>query len=257
MTYCDRCNAHFYTSYARHLQISENHYVCQDCDIDFPAWHRLESHYIQSPRHHYCQYCNEHFDDKFDHEEHNDDRHWWCRPCNAFFNRGGEVGLREHNRQTHADRWCIPCKRLFASPSNLFAHQRSATHVKADIKCPMRGCGLTFVSVSAMTLHLEQGACVSGINRSIVNSRIVALDRNNVITNPARLIGGPAGTPTVAQSTTYRATERSYNGRAYECYLCNKEFNTLPALNAHLNSPRHQDKIYRCPKSNCRKEFST
>lgn len=105
-----------------------------------------------------------------------------------------------------------------------------------------------------MTLHLEQGTCVSGMNRALVNERVVALDRNNIITNPSRLIEGGSAPPT---ATTYLATERSYNGRDYECYLCEREFSALRSLNAHLNSPRHQERIYRCPKAECRKQFSS
>jgi hypothetical protein len=38
-------------------------------------------------------------------------------------------------------------------------------------------------------------------------------------------------------------------------FLCHKTLKTLPRLNQHLQSPVHQDKIYRCPKSDCRIEF--
>lgn len=108
-----------------------------------------------------------------------------------------------------------------------------------------------------MALHLDQGNCVSGMNRAKVNELVVRYDRNNIITNPSRLIGGPAGTSYAPAVTTYKANQRSWNGDAYECYLCNREFSRLEDLNRHLNSPRHQEKIYRCPRSDCRKEFTT
>ncbi len=51
----------------------------------------------------------------------------------------------------------------------------------------------------------------------------------------------------------YSANERSFNGSAYECYLCHDTFKTLDRLNQHFNSPVHDDTEFRCPQ--CRKEF--
>ncbi|TDL14542.1 zinc finger protein, partial [Rickenella mellea] len=52
------------------------------------------------------------------------------------------------------------------------------------------------------------------------------------------------------------ATSRSWNGHAFECFLCHGDFRTLHSLNAHLQSPKHQEKIYRCPQSTCQIEVS-
>ncbi|KAH8916944.1 zinc finger protein [Atractiella rhizophila] len=49
--------------------------------------------------------------------------------------------------------------------------------------------------------------------------------------------------------------EYSWNGDAYECYLCHSEFRTLTSLNQHLASPRHADENYSCPA--CKKDFTT
>ena len=55
------------------------------------------------------------------------------------------------------------------------------------------------------------------------------------------------------------ATERAWNGLHYECYLCHRTFASLPALNQHLNSPRHEDDLYHCPTGlrGCGSEFRT
>jgi hypothetical protein len=54
------------------------------------------------------------------------------------------------------------------------------------------------------------------------------------------------------------ATERSYNGANYECFLCHREFCRLDSLNSHLQSPAHDEKIYRCPnRDGCGVELST
>lgn len=129
-------------------------------------------------------------------------------------------------------------------------HLNSSTHRPKDVPCP--GCEETFVSRSAMVHHLEYGKCPSGVNRRIVDNAIRQYDRNNVITNPARLLTG--GDPS---DNTYTATRRAWNGSAFECYFCHSEFRTLPSLNQHLASPRHQTKNYICPLNTCRQTFKT
>lgn len=55
---------------------------------------------------------------------------------------------------------------------------------------------------------------------------------------------------------TYTATDLAYNGHAWECYLCHRNFKTDHALTQHLGSPTHQQKVYRCPnRGRCGKEF--
>lgn len=38
--------------------------------------------------------------------------------------------------------------------------------------------------------------------------------------------------------------------------FCDKECNSLRALNQHLASPRHLEQIYRCPHTECRQQFT-
>ena len=51
------------------------------------------------------------------------------------------------------------------------------------------------------------------------------------------------------------ATDRAWNGSAYACYFCTREFSTLDSLNRHIKSPVHEQKIYRCPKAGCGREY--
>lgn len=104
-----------------------------------------------------------------------------------------------------------------------------------------------------MLLHLESGACCSGVNRRVVDTSIREFDRNNVITNPTRLLTG--GDPN--SDTTYIATRAAWNGSFYECYLCHSQFKSLTSLNQHLASPCHQTKNYYCPLATCRQQFTT
>lgn len=165
-----------------------------------------------------------------------------------------QVGLEEHYRQAHY--YCRHCKRLFDNAGNLDMHLRtSAIHNARRYTCPGAGCGRAFITYGDLALHLESGACVSGVTRQIIDSTIVRYDRSNVITNPSRLLTSSNGP---VQQTVW-ATDLSWNGYAYECVICHRTFGSLGALNAHLQSPAHADAIYRCPPSygGCNMEFRT
>ncbi|RXW18576.1 hypothetical protein EST38_g7275 [Candolleomyces aberdarensis] len=258
MAWCDTCDRYFPTRFSliQHLRSSSLHNWCEECDVDFDSWVGLKEHWVQSPQHDYCQYCNEHFGDYDDYADHNDQFHAWCRPCHKFFRN--DLGLHEHRRQSpvHSSRYCVPCKQLFQSEANLHSHMNSSIHRPRDIVCPGHNCNATFVSQSALILHLEAGTCRSGINRAIVNRVVRERDTNNIITDPSRLLTGP-GSGGRNSEVTYSATGAAWNGYAYECYLCHNEFHSLPALNQHLASPRHLNKAYICPLSSCRERFNT
>jgi len=163
--------------------------------------------------------------------------------------------LQAHDRDVHI--YCTECKRSFQNESNIRHHLNSKLHQPTNVRCPGRGCERAFVSHAALVFHFESGTCSSRMTREKLNRLAVRADTTNYITNPARLLTGPQGgfEPPVPAATW--ATEFSWNGVAYECFLCNSEFKTLPRLNQHLQSPRHDEKIYRCPKSDCHTEFVT
>lgn len=131
---------------------------------------------------------------------------------------------------------------------------RSARHQPRSIICPGRGCGRGFVSPSALFTHFESGTCPSGMDRKELNRQVVMRDRNNIITNSNRLLTGPDGSRPPAEPQ-YLATMASWNGSAFECFLCYKECKTLPSLNKHLRSPAHMEEIYKCP--GCSKQSTT
>lgn len=102
---------------------------------------------------------------------------------------------------------------------------------------------------SGVIIHLESGRCTaSGLNRSKINAAIAQLDRNHVITKPMITMPGYGG--------EMLASEISWNGYHYECYLCHREFGNLQSLNQHLNSPVHEQKLYRCPGRGCGREYT-
>ncbi|KAI0294628.1 hypothetical protein B0F90DRAFT_1811632 [Multifurca ochricompacta] len=261
MAYCDRCMRYFAHDRAleQHKEDSNNHWDCDDCDLDFESYDLRRQHYIQSRNHHYCKECDRLFNSEEGRRQHMDAKHWYCETHDRTFR--SEEGLHSHYRQSSDHHFChihcTDCNRTFQNESNLRHHLNSKLHRPNTIRCPGRGCKRSFVSPSALTLHFESGSCASRMTREQLNKLVVRADKNNYITNPARLLGGPPGEYEPPLTSTTWATERSWNGEAYECFLCNSTFKTLERLNQHLQSPRHEDKIYRCPKQDCRTEFVT
>ncbi len=93
------------------------------------------------------------------------------------------------------------------------------------------------------------GTCPnSDLNRTKINQMVQRMDRNNIITRPMLTMPG-------YESVEIIATERSWNGSGYACYLCNKQFASLQSLNNHLKSPVHEQSIYRCPGPGCGRNY--
>lgn len=169
------------------------------------------------------------------------------------------MALDQHNLYKHSH-YCAPCKRSFQTAHALETHVKfSDAHNPRTRKCPGKRCNKKFITYADLALHLESGKCRCRVTRGKINAIAVRMDTTNVITNPNRLIAGPEGYSVNARITQSYATERSYNGSAYECVLCRKTFKTLDRLNQHLDSPVHDDEIYRCPKqyAGCNMEFRT
>ncbi|TBU45967.1 hypothetical protein BD309DRAFT_955099 [Dichomitus squalens] len=258
MAYCERCRRWFRSDQAlwQHERTSSYHHFCDACDRDFVSETALTQHYMNSSRHTYCTLCSELIDDlDMSLSEHYEEAHYKCPGCHLVYR--DRKSMLAHCEEEHADRWCIPCKRMFINANNLRQHQRSAIHQPATIRCPMKGCGKLFISTSHLVLHLESGTCTSGMTRKMIDDLVSKYDKRGIITNPERLIEGPSrSSPDVIRTW---ATERAWNGWAYECYVCHKTFSSLTALNAHLGSPVHGDKLYHCPKAygGCGTEYRT
>ena len=124
-------------------------------------------------------------------------------------------------------------------------HLRSRIHTGQNVKCPW--CPNKFVNLTGVCLHLESGACTSGINRQKIDQYCREVDPNHVFTNKQ------IGWYTNQNESTSMATGASWDGSWYRCPLCQKGFGSLTGLNSHLSSPVHRQKIYHCPR--CQKEF--
>ncbi|KAJ7622137.1 hypothetical protein FB45DRAFT_838338 [Roridomyces roridus] len=253
MPHCNRCQRHFHDTPAlrQHVENSPNHFICTDCNLDFASSNELTQHYIRHRHHHYCQYCDSHFDDARALEAHYQNSHFYCAKCGLFCQ--SLQALHEHYQHSGLHHYCVPCQRLFQSASNLSTHLNSALHRPRDVRCPGHGCGLTFVSRSALIFHLEAGTCPGGADRRTVEQYVCEYDRQHVITDPARMESSSSTPPT----TTYMATSAAWNGSVYGCYLCHRGYRTLAGLNQHLASPRHVAGIYLCPLTACSARFTS
>ncbi|KAH8977821.1 hypothetical protein EDB92DRAFT_2056297 [Lactarius akahatsu] len=249
--YCKECDRHFKFDESRRQHMDDKHWYCREHDRVFKSEPGLHSHYRQSTDHHYCFECEEDFDDEDELWDHLVDDHNACRDCHDLFDSYSE--LQKHDHEVHD--YCTECARVFQNQHSLQQHLNSKLHRPSTIACPGRKCKKSFISPAALTLHFESGACRSGMTREQLNRLVVRADRNNYITNPARLIGGPPGGYEPPMTTSAWATELSWNGMEYECFLCHSTFKTIDRLNQHLKSPAHDQKIYRCPKPDCRVEF--
>lgn len=257
MAYYHRCDRSFKSDPAlqQHKDGSGNHWVCDDCNRDFVSREARIQHYRSSPRHHYCDACDEHFGDEDELKDHDEEEHSYCRDCDEFFS-----DQKEKDEHMDARHWfCKPCRRTFMNENSLRMHLQSSIHRARRVQCPGRGCTKAFVERSHLLLHLESGTCPSGATRHLIDKHVTERDRNHIITNTSRLIQYPDGSYLPRTEPQYWATQRSWNGCAYECVLCHREYGALASLDQHLRSPAHADRIYRCPPagSGCNAQFVT
>lgn len=176
-----------------------------------------------------------------------------CNPCNRDF--VNNTALVQHQSSKHTGSGSGRRRKRVASRKKPV--QKHSSHRPKTIRCPGSNCTRSFISVSALTQHLESGACRSNVDRAFVNRIVIRSDGNNVITNPVRLIRGPDGYEAPESTCTY-ASANSWNGMFHGCFLCNREFRLFESLDQHMQSPVHEQNIYRCPnRDSCPREFTT
>ncbi|KAL7941319.1 hypothetical protein V8C42DRAFT_335401 [Trichoderma barbatum] len=120
--------------------------------------------------------------------------------------------LEEHDVDVHNK--CLDCGGYFSSRSNLKYHK--LTHAEKSIEC--FACYRTFVTKSAMMLHLEIGTCPSGL---------CWLD----IDEYAR--------------ECYQADEYCDQRDEYRCPTCGKRFQYMSGLLQHVESESCDENLKR------------
>ncbi|GAA5979024.1 hypothetical protein JCM10908_002778 [Rhodotorula pacifica] len=257
---CYDCNWSFRDRGELDDHLEDDHFCCLGCDQKYSSQAARRSHWANSRVHSFCTSCDTFHANDDQLRQHKHVEHYRCINCGTFF--ASELGRHEHARQAHTRLYCVTHRQGFATPANYNAHMRSAEHVGRNQPCPF-SCGRMFPDRSTVALHLDGGACKSGITRAMIDNFMRTHDQQRLITSPQpMMIDGP---PPVA---TMYATERSWNAgrQAYVCVLCNNSFKALHSLNAHLASPRHaytdvddatREKQYRCPNKACGRPFRT
>jgi hypothetical protein len=114
------------------------------------------------------------------------------------------------------------------------------------------GCDKSFKSPSGTAHHLESNTH-QHIHRHGVTAVAQSMDIIPSISLNRRIAGDAS---TMTPQTSYVATAASWNGTHFVCFLCQRGFKALPALNLHLNSAAHDADEFRCPNEKCGRQFT-
>ncbi|KAI1385410.1 uncharacterized protein F4822DRAFT_412972 [Hypoxylon trugodes] len=228
MATCGTCWRQFRNTYARqqHMDALDHdvpEHECDRCTLYFMSRSAVVNH-MNAKNHWYydCDFCDETWPDT--------------------------EALEEHEIEEHL--YCADCDRSFTSRNNIRMHRNSRIHRGANMECPF--CRQCYTSATGLSHHLENGACprAPSLNREVVYEIVRSKDPGGLISK--NLVGWRGNAP------YYEATAQAWNGYAYECYLCHRQFGRLESLNQHLSSPAHKQNLYHCPRRiSCGREFTT
>ncbi|EGC48988.1 conserved hypothetical protein [Histoplasma capsulatum var. duboisii H88] len=232
---CETCTRAFYSQSACNQHMNDtNHwapvYECETCTREFSSEHAVNQH-MNALGHRKPKVP--------------------CETCNIKFYTQGQAD-KHMKANGHYKNYCGACDIRFSSPNALKMHLNSKVHRGSNVSCPF--CKGAYTSASGVSHHLERGACprAPNLNRESILRAVRDRDPHGVITNRQIEWHGES-------SVEYLATDHAYNGSFWECYICHRQFNSKGALTSHVNSPAHQQKVYRCPnsKGKCGKQFTT
>jgi hypothetical protein len=108
---------------------------------------------------------------------------------------------------------------------------------------------MALTSASGLSHHLETESCTKAqdVNYRTIFKTVSQGDPGGLLTN--KLLTHPDS------EIQNIATNATWNGSSFECYLCHRKYDTIRALDQHLNSPAHSAKLYHCPNRSCNREF--
>ncbi|OAR04580.1 hypothetical protein LLEC1_02190 [Akanthomyces lecanii] len=169
-----------------------------------------------------CDGCGREFGSEHAMVQHKNAKGHWTVECGRCYDRFvDQEDCQEHEYNCH--NYCADCDREFQSYNNL---------------------RMSLTTATGLAHHLEMNACPNATtNRDIMYNYVRGKDPNGIISKKLLEWQG---------SATYEASERTWNGDGYECYLCHRDFNSLRGLNQHINSAAHQQALYHCPNRDCR-----
>ncbi|KAF2477940.1 uncharacterized protein BDR25DRAFT_299678 [Lindgomyces ingoldianus] len=228
---------------------------CETCDREFGSQQAAIQH-MNALGHwgsrYECDTCDRQFFTQRSADQHMDDTghrepQFECETCDKRFytqmSANQHMDACDHRRRYY----CHDCSKTFQSENALKMHLNSSTHRGKNVACPF--CKAALTSASGLSHHLETGSCprAKNVNHLTIFQAISQRDPNRLFTN--KLLTYPDF------DTQNIATSATWNGSSFECYLCHREYNTLRALNQHLNSPAHSEKLYHCPNRSCNNQF--
>ncbi|KAK0611636.1 hypothetical protein B0T14DRAFT_439133 [Immersiella caudata] len=227
-------------------------FECGTCGKEFPAgWAAREKH-CRSTSHLApeleCDRCDAWFGSsraKFQHMEAKNHFAWKCRDCEETYPTQERV-VKHENEEHH---YCNNCDRCFTSLNGIQMHLKSGAHLgDQGVQCPY--CKDSCVTATGLVHHLERRSCPVApfVGRDDMYYYVRSKDPKGLISK--KLIGG-------IDNGQLEATDKSWNGRAFECYFCHRTFGGLSALNQHLKSGTHSQNLYHCLNTSCGREFKT
>ncbi|KAF2706046.1 hypothetical protein K504DRAFT_484348 [Pleomassaria siparia CBS 279.74] len=205
--WCMRCNRSFgtYQALDQHTRYSGSHFECEACNnFDGESWSELLDHYREEGCRTACQGCND-----------GQGASWVC----------DSEGYWQH---VQVDNVCTMCERHFDTPSNLVYHK--LTHKSAMYRCISSQCDRLFKTYGGMIIHLESGACESGIDKQdLYNTAANSYSWPHFIDEEYHdhLLG-------------YTNLENYFFNEVYpfKCPTCDDSFSKLSSLFQHVESPR-------------------
>jgi hypothetical protein len=143
--------------------------------------------------------------------------------------------------------YCRDCDRTFIGYSQLKAHLGSNIHAPRDFPC-ISGCGSSFVSASAMVLHLEANTCTTpGANHKL-GCLMASFDEGRTGLFVHTLVHVE---PRYKFAWRLRTCYLETQSRRPLCPICLRSFAKEQHLLQHLASIRHTGRkaeAYSCPQ---------
>ncbi|KAF4336733.1 zinc finger protein [Fusarium beomiforme] len=239
-------------------------FACGTCWKTWSSWRSRDQH-VADTSHEVpdfeCETCDRYFKTRPAVEQHmsalghwaesasnsSEESSYYCdfEYCDEEFRSADELSNHEINDHLY----CDPCGRSFKHLNSIKMHLRSRVHQGENQPCPF--CGHLYVTAAGVFQHLENNGCPKApLSRMMVYEAVKKRDPNGSLT--MKLLSW-------SKSGDFEATERSWNATTstFDCSLCRASFQSLKSLNQHLQSPKHGQKLYHCPKKDCCKKFST
>jgi DNA-directed RNA polymerase subunit RPC12/RpoP len=254
---CETCDREFGSQQAatQHMNALDHwapRYECDTCDREFFTQRSADQHMDDTGHREpefECETCNRRFYTQQSANQHMDAldhyRRYDCQHCSKTFQ--SENALKMVSSSCTPRRLSIPSPKSPETLLTIVKHLNSSTHRGKNVACPF--CKVAWTSASGLSHHLESGSCprAQNINHRTIHQAISRRDPSGLVTN--KLLTYPDS------NIQNIATNATWNGSWYECYLCHREFGTLQALNQHLNSAAHSEKLYHCPNRSCDGQF--